>query len=339
MIKIENLRKEFIKDGQKMEVLRGINVNIEKGEIFGIIGFSGAGKSSLVRCINLLEVPEEGSVFIDEVDLTKLNKNELRIQRLQIGMVFQHFNLLKNSTVYDNIAFPLRIAKKSNEYIKQKVDEVLQLVEMIDKKDSYPSMLSGGQKQRVGIARALVQNPKVLICDEATSALDPITTKVILNLIKNINKKLDITVIIVTHEMEVIKQICNRVAVMEKGKIIEIGKVVDVFVNPKTDVSKRFFNTIKIDYDSLEFKQSINYDDGTIINAIFVGEAVTSSIISHMIKEYNTDVAILLGNIENINDTLVGNLLIKIKGDKLDIINALAYLEENKVKVEVINNE
>ena len=221
MIEVQQLTKAY----KDITAIKDINLTIEKGEIFGIIGYSGAGKSTLLRCLNLLEKPTEGSIFVDNEDITTLSDKEVRKERQQIGMIFQHFHLISAKTVYENVAFSLKAAGKSKEEMKNRVPELLEMVGLADKADNYPSQLSGGQKQRVGIARALANDPKVLLCDEATSALDPTTTDSILKLLKKINETLGITIVLITHEMEVVQTICHRVAVMEAGEIVEIGRV------------------------------------------------------------------------------------------------------------------
>lgn len=243
MIQINNLRKSYLVNGTKVEAVKGISFNVEKGQIFGIIGKSGAGKSSLLRCLNLLEIPDEGEILIEGMDITKLKQKELRNIRKEVSMIFQHFNLLKNSTVFKNVAFPLEIAGYKKDEIDSRVLELLDLVGLKDKKDEYPANLSGGQKQRVAIARALANNPKILLCDEATSALDPLTTKQILDLILELNRKLGLTVVLITHEMDVVDRICTHVAVMEKGEIVEIGYKDDVFKNPKSKTLKQFLQS------------------------------------------------------------------------------------------------
>lgn len=238
MIRVENLTKKFKVNGKENTVLNGINLSIERGEIFGVIGPSGAGKSTLIRCINLLEKPSSGKIIINGVNLTELNPRRLREERRKIGMIFQHFNLLSSRTVYGNVALPLEIAGVARETIKTRVLELLNLVGLEDRINYYPSSLSGGQKQRVGIARALANNPDVLLCDEPTSALDPQTTRAILNLLNSINKQLGLTIILITHEMQVIKEICNRVAVLQQGKIIEEGPTREVFSAPRTTAAR-----------------------------------------------------------------------------------------------------
>lgn len=244
MIKISNLSKEYNTPYGKISALKNINLEVKKGDIFGIIGFSGAGKSTLIRCINRLEEPDSGEIVVDGVDLTKLNKKSLNKARKKIGMIFQQFNLLDSRTVYQNIAFPLELEGINKKKIKQRVEEILELVDLSDKRNAYPSQLSGGQKQRVGIARALANKPDILLSDEATSALDPLTTFSILELLKDINQKLNITIVLITHELEVIKYICRNTAVIEKGKITEQGETEELFDNPKSETLRRFLDIL-----------------------------------------------------------------------------------------------
>ena len=245
MIKIDHLNKVYETKGGQIIALKNINLTIPKGEIFGIIGLSGAGKSTLIRTINRLEDPSSGTILIDDVDVTKLESSGLRSLRKEVGMIFQHFNLMSSKTVYKNIAFPLEISGMKKGDIEKRVLELLELVGLSDKAHSHPSELSGGQKQRVAIARALANNPKVLLCDEATSALDPKTTKSILGLLKDIQQKFELTIVLITHQMEVIREVCERVAIIEAGEIIELGDVEDVFRNPKTDIGKAFISDLK----------------------------------------------------------------------------------------------
>jgi D-methionine transport system ATP-binding protein len=242
MITIKNLSKSFNTPYGKVEVLKNINLEINNGDIFGVIGFSGAGKSTLIRCINRLEEPDSGQIYIDDKEITALKKGELREARKKIGMIFQQFNLFDSRTVYENIAFSLEVAGVKKDKIKKRVHELLELVELKDKKDAYPLQLSGGQKQRVGIARALANEPTVLLSDEATSALDPQTTYSILELLKDINKKLNITIVLITHELDVLRYCTNNMAVIENGRIVEQGVTEGLFLNPKSDTSKRFIN-------------------------------------------------------------------------------------------------
>ena len=266
MIKIEHLNKTY--KSNKVKALDDINIEIEKGDIYGIVGLSGAGKSSLVRCINRLEEADSGKIVINGVDILSLSKKALIEQRKKIGMIFQSFNLFSSKTIFENIAYPLRLAKMSEEMIKLRVDELLSIVDLKDKKQTYPSQLSGGQKQRVGIARAIANNPDVLLCDEATSALDPKTTGQILDLLLDINKKTKLTIVVITHEMEVIKQICNKVAIIEHGKIIDSGRVIDLFSKPANEKTKHF----------VEFDYNIPNEmiRGNLLSLTFTGDTATT---------------------------------------------------------------
>ncbi len=246
MITIRYLNKTFVTPSGPLQVLRNVNLSIEKGEIFGVIGFSGAGKSTLVRCINRLEEPDSGEVWIGETEITRLNKKELRQARRKIGMIFQQFNLFDSRTVFRNVAYPLEVSGTPRDQIRARVDEILALVELSDKAKAYPAQLSGGQKQRVGIARALANNPEVLLSDEATSALDPKTTYAILELLEQINRKLNLTIVLITHEMDVLRHICNRVAVIEEGEIVEDGSIATIFADPRSDTTRLFINNGKM---------------------------------------------------------------------------------------------
>lgn len=245
MIAVKNVSKTFNTLNGKVEVLKDINFEIDQGDIFGIIGFSGAGKSTLIRCLNGLEKPDFGNIIIGENEITKLNRKELRNARKKIGMIFQQFNLFDSRTVYENIAFPLEISGYKKDKIKNRVEEILELVELSEKRDSYPLQLSGGQKQRVGIARALANEPDVLLSDEATSALDPQTTLSILELLKNINKRLNLTIVIITHELDVLRYCTNNMVVLENGHIVESGNTENLFLDPKSDTLKNFINITK----------------------------------------------------------------------------------------------
>lgn len=325
----------------KVQALKGISLTIDEGEIFGIIGKSGAGKSTLIRCINMLEKPTTGSVIIDGEDLTKMNERQLRQERKHIGMIFQHFNLLSSRTVYDNIAFPLELIGASKDEIKAKVDSLLELVDLTDRKFNYPAQLSGGQKQRVGIARALASDPKVLLCDEATSALDPQTTKSILELLKDINKRLNITIVIITHEMAVIKTICNRVAVIEGGVIKEEGRIVDVFTNPQSETMKEFVHSI-INMELPEGIVKLGVSDqpapdrSTLVRLRFKGSITVDPIVASLIRKYNADVSILYGNIDYIQDEPFGYLIITLMGDMETQTRALAYIKGLPIGSEVL---
>lgn len=337
MIEIKNLQKVYASQHGNVNALQNINLTIHDGDIFGIIGLSGAGKSSLVRCINMLEVPTSGQILINGEDLTTVKPVRLREVRQKIGMIFQHFNLLMNSTVYDNIAFPLRISKISEPEIAKRVNELLEVVDLTEKKDAYPAQLSGGQKQRVGIARALANKPGIILSDEATSALDPTTTESILTLLKNINRTLGITIVVITHEMDVIKKLCDKVAVMENGVIVEEGAVLEVFSNPRTTTSQKFLKDMIAELPPYIQLNDENYEE-EYVRAAFVGESAGKPIISNMVKRWDVDAVIIGGNIEHIGNTQIGNLLIKLSGKKENVAGAVQYLLDNEIRIEVLKN-
>ena len=341
MIELQHIDKVYHTASGDVHALKDINLTINEGEIFGIIGLSGAGKSTLVRCINMLEKPTSGKVIVDGQEMTALGEEQLRKARQNIGMIFQHFNLLSSRTVFGNIAFPLEIQGLDKAAIQKKVEPLLDLVGLKDRADHYPSQLSGGQKQRVGIARALASDPKVLLCDEATSALDPQTTESILNLLRDINKRLHITIVMITHQMNVVKEICDRVAVIENGEIIEQGSMVDIFTNPQKATTREFVASIQHnDLPDFVRKLDIHKDykagDKALVSLSFIGDSAGEPIVSVLIKEYDTNVNILTANIENLQDTPFGTLLIEVEGDEAHLKKALDYLHERKVKDEVI---
>ena len=340
MITIKNLSKTYTNGLNTVPALNNISLHIQKGEIFGIIGYSGAGKSTLVRCLNMLEKPTSGTITIDGKEITALNGDGLRMARREIAMVFQHFNLLSSRTVFGNVAFPLEIAGTPKSEIKQRVDELLNLVGLSDKANVYPAQLSGGQKQRVGIARALANNPKLLLCDEATSALDPETTKSILKLLKDINRKLDLTIMIITHEMTVITEICDTVAVLEGGHIIEMGTVVDVFTRPQHDTTRAFVQTVINTEVPEAVKQRIgNSGNGIVVRISFIGEHTEKPVISEIVRKFNVNASILYGNIDHLQDTPFGVLIIELTGEKNNITKAQQYLAHQGLQIEVINND
>ena len=341
MIELQHIDKIYHTSSGDLHALKDINLTINEGEIFGIIGLSGAGKSTLVRCINMLEKPTSGKVIVDGQEMTAIGEEQLRKARQNIGMIFQHFNLLSSRTVFGNIAFPLEIQGLDKAAIQKKVEPLLDLVGLKDRADHYPSQLSGGQKQRVGIARALASDPKVLLCDEATSALDPQTTESILNLLRDINKRLHITIVMITHQMNVVKEICDRVAVIENGEIIEQGSMVDIFTNPQKATTREFVASIQHnDLPDFVRKLDIHKDykagDKALVSLSFIGDSAGEPIVSVLIKEYDTNVNILTANIENLQDTPFGTLLIEVEGDEAHLKKALDYLHERKVKDEVI---
>ena len=328
-------------DYTDLDALRGVSIHVREGEIFGVIGKSGAGKSTLIRCINMLERPGSGSVIVDGEELTTMPERQLREMRKRIGMIFQHFNLLSSRTVYDNIAFPLELAGKSAAEIAAAVNPLLDLVGLADKRNQYPAQLSGGQKQRVGIARALANRPKVLLCDEATSALDPQTTHSILELLRDINQKLGLTIVIITHEMQAIKEICDRVAVMENGLVIEEGSVIDLFVRPQTPTTKEFIRTI-VSHDlpdifaGLPFTDTPQPGSNLMLRLSFIGSSANEPVIAGLIRRFNVDVNILFGNIDHLKNTPFGTLLVEVSGDDAAIQSALRYLQEIELGIEVI---
>lgn len=341
MIELQHIDKIYHTSSGDLHALKDINLTINEGEIFGIIGLSGAGKSTLVRCINMLERPTSGKVIVDGQEMTALGEEQLRKARQNIGMIFQHFNLLSSRTVFGNIAFPLEIQGLDKAAIQKKVEPLLDLVGLKDRADHYPSQLSGGQKQRVGIARALASDPKVLLCDEATSALDPQTTESILNLLRDINKRLHITIVMITHQMNVVKEICDRVAVIENGEIIEQGSMVDIFTTPQKATTREFVASIQHnDLPDFVRKLDIHKDykagDKALVSLSFIGDSAGEPIVSVLIKKYDTNVNILTANIENLQDTPFGTLLIEVEGDEAHLKKALDYLHERKVKDEVI---
>ncbi|MEE1597508.1 methionine ABC transporter ATP-binding protein [Acidaminococcus fermentans] len=341
MIELQHIDKVYHTASGDLHALKDINLTINEGEIFGIIGLSGAGKSTLVRCINMLEKPTSGKVMVDGQEMTALGEEQLRKARQNIGMIFQHFNLLSSRTVFGNIAFPLEIQGVDKAAIQKKVEPLLDLVGLKDRADHYPSQLSGGQKQRVGIARALASDPKVLLCDEATSALDPQTTESILNLLRDINKRLHITIVMITHQMNVVKEICDRVAVIENGEIIEQGSMVDIFTNPQKATTKEFVASIQHNdlpdfVKKLDIHKDYKAGDKALVSLSFIGDSAGEPIVSVLIKEYDTNVNILTANIETLQDTPFGTLLIEVEGDEDHLKKALDYLHERKVKDEVI---
>lgn len=343
MIRIEQISKKFESGRREIAAVENVSLTIQSGEIFGVIGFSGAGKSTLVRCINLLERPTSGKVWLDDVELTTLSAGEIRKQRRQVGMIFQQFNLFAARTVFDNVAFPLRHQKLSKDAQREKVQRLLHLVGLEEKISAYPSELSGGQKQRVAIARALASDPKVLLCDEATSALDPQTTKATLKLLKELNQKLGLTIVLITHEMQVVKDICNRVAVMENGKIVEEGDVFTVFSNPQQPVTKSFIsmtsNLTRI-YELMEQNASITHlkPGQLILRMNYIERSACEALVSQLSRQFEVDLNIIFGNIELIGENPIGGLVLIASGDPENIEKTLQYLKEIHVGVEVISD-
>ena len=339
MIQIRGITKDYTSpDGTPIAALSGIDLDIDDGEIFGIIGMSGAGKSTLLRTINRLEEPTSGRVSIDGRDMMALSPDELRLARRRIGMIFQHFNLLSSRTVAGNVAFPLELEKRGAKEIKSRVAEMLEVVELSDKALSYPSQLSGGQKQRVAIARALANDPHVLLSDEATSALDPKTTKSILSLLANINRRMGLTIVVVTHEMNVIREICTRVAILESGKVVEQGDVKDIFMHPKSRTAREFLTKLPRTGGYADGAGLPREDGKPLAVLSFEGESSASPLISQTIKLTGADVNILAGSIDNLYLSRVGHLTVQLCGTSEQISAALEYIRSKRVKTEVIWN-
>ncbi|NLP33690.1 MAG: ATP-binding cassette domain-containing protein [Clostridiales bacterium] len=325
------LGKEFHSKGNTVRALENIDLTIYEGEIFGIIGLSGAGKSTLVRCINFLERPTEGTVYFDGSDLASLSKKELLKARQSMGMIFQQFNLLMQRTTVENICFPLEIAGVAKKEARERALELLKVVGLEDKVDAYPSQLSGGQKQRVAIARALATNPKVLLCDEATSALDPTTTRSILELLKEINKNLGITIIIITHEMKVIEEICNRVAIIDQSHIAEVGDMEEVFVRPKSKIAKQLIFSRDTHIDSFVGEHKCRI--------IFDGRTSFEPVIANMVLECQTPVNILFADTKDIDGKAFGQMVIQLPEDELSRKRIYAYLNANKIPHEEVMSD
>lgn len=325
MIKLENVTKTFTVKGKTVTAVDNVSLDIEKGEIFGIIGFSGAGKSTLVRCMNLLEVPTSGSVYFDGNDLVKAGSRELRNYRRKIGMIFQQFNLLEQRSVLANVCYPLELEGVKRKEAKAKARELLKIVDLSEKENAYPSQLSGGQKQRVAIARALATSPEVLLCDEATSALDPITTSEVLKLIKKINKELGVTIVVITHEMKVVEQICDRVAIMNKGVVEEVGAVRDIFLNPKSETSRKLVLSGGDKNDISSDKRSIRI--------VFDGLSSYEPVLANLILKTQVKLNILGANTEDIGGVAYGQLLIE-RPDEESVKTIKNYLDENNIKYE-----
>lgn len=339
MIDITNVSKTFKNKNIEVEALKNINVHVDKGDIFGFIGYSGAGKSTLVRLVNLLEKPTKGNVIVSGKNLLNLSKSELRDVRKNIGMVFQSFNLLNSKTVYDNIAIPLILEKMPKVEIEKRVYELLDFVGLKDKANTYPSKLSGGQKQRVGIARSLATNPSILLCDEATSALDPKTTQSILDLLKRINKEMGITILIITHEMNVIKEICNKVAVMENGEIIEQGDVIDVFGNPKHETTKGFVKTILSKKVGSSLLNSLhNTDNCTTLNLNYIEEDRKGYIISDIAKNFDVNVGVLSATVTEIKEKVFADLSLSLEGNDEEIEKVFNYIKQKDIIVERVDS-
>ncbi|GIN62109.1 methionine import ATP-binding protein MetN [Robertmurraya siralis] len=341
MISIQNVKKVYSSLKGKVVAVDDVSMEINAGEIFGVIGYSGAGKSTLIRMLNGLEIPTAGSVTVADKQVSQIKGQELRKARQEISMIFQHFNLLWSRTVRENIAFPLEIAGIPKNIRLKRVDELIKLVGLEGREDAYPSQLSGGQKQRVGIARALANNPKVLLCDEATSALDPQTTDSILELLVDINKRLGLTIVLITHEMHVIRKICHRVAVMEDGKVVETGKVLEVFKNPQQKITKRFVSQVTEPEETKETIEHLleRYPQGTVIQLGFVGESAEQPLITNLIRNFEVTVNILQGKISQTQNGSYGTLFIHIDGEASETSKAIDFITSQQVGVEVIKHD
>ena len=343
MIELSHISKDFGSGSYAVHAVRDVSLSIGSGEIFGIIGFSGAGKSTLVRCVNLLECPTSGTVTVDGRELTTLTPKELRQERRKIGMIFQHFNLMPSRTVAGNVAYPLRGSGLSRKEINEKVQRLLGLVGIAEKADAYPSQLSGGQKQRVAIARALANDPKVLLCDEATSALDPQTTKSILHLLRQLNETLGITIVLITHEMAVVKEICGRVAVMEYGSVVEQGEVFTVFAEPKQEITRSFIHTTsnlrKVEELIAEDSPVTRLQPGELIVRLsYIQRNANEPLISAVSQKFNISLNIIFADIAIVQDSPIGGTVAILSGERGQITKTIEYLIEKNVGVEVIRD-
>lgn len=327
-IEIKHLTKDFNANGHVVNALKDVSISIDKGEIYGIIGMSGAGKSTLVRTINFLERPTEGQVLIDGVDLADLSEKELRKKRSEIGMIFQNFNLLEQKNVIDNICFPLEIAGEKKKNARQRAKELLRLVKLEEKEKVYPSQLSGGQKQRVAIARALATNPKILLCDEATSALDPQTTESILELLKKINETLGITIVIITHQMSVVTDICKKVAIIDNGQMVEQGEVDEIFGNPKTDAARELILGKRVIKEPVEKLES-----SSNIRVVFLNSSAYEPVISNAILKFAIPINILKADTKNVGGRAVGEMILGLSGDAKNKNEIIDYLKERGLVV------
>lgn len=340
MIELKDISKIYKTKNGEITAVKDVNLTINKGEIYGIIGYSGAGKSTMIRLLNGLEKPSTGTVEVGGHQISSISGTKLRQARQKISMIFQHFNLLWSRTVADNIAFPLEIAGVSKAERSKRVKELIDLVGLTGRENAYPSQLSGGQKQRVGIARALANNPEVLLCDEATSALDPETTDAILELLLDINKRLGLTIVLITHEMHVIRKICHRVAVMEAGRVVESGDVLHVFQNPQAEITKNFVMQVSGTKESKESIEQIlvNYPTGKIVKLTFIGNKTEQPVISQIIKEFDVEVNIVHGNITQTTSGPYGTLIVQIDGKPNQVEEAFKLLETREIQAEVIDH-
>ena len=335
MIEFKDISKQYELKGQTLHALNRINLQIPTGSIFGIIGYSGAGKSTLIRLINLLERPTSGQVIINGTDFTALDAKSLRQERTQIGMIFQHFNLLQTKTVAANIEMPMKLLGWSKAEREKRLEELLDFIDLKHKRDAFPDELSGGQKQRVGIARALANHPKILLCDEATSALDPQTTQSVLALLKKINREQNITIVMVTHEMDVIETVCDYVTVMEKGDVIETGSTLQIFSQPQHPTTKNFIQTVLQQNLPVNILTNLeNQNHHSIYCLKFLGSSAQETVIQAVIKQFDISLNILFANMTEINGSVIGQMFIQLLGDPAQITAALQYLRDNGVQVD-----
>lgn len=335
MIRLEGVSKTFYTKKGQVDAVKDVNLHITQGEIHGVIGYSGAGKSTLIRCVNLLERPTAGKVYIGDDELTSLTTAELQEKRKKIGMIFQGFNLLKTATVYENIAIPLKLIGVEKSEIKERVDKYIDIVGLSDRKNAYPAQLSGGQKQRVAIARALAQEPEILLSDEATSALDPETTESILDLLLSINEKFGITIMLITHEMNVIQRICDTVSVMEDGRIVEQNDVSEVFVNPQHPTTKKFLSTFGERQEADFLLEGFN-ETGSVFHLKFTGATTGQPIIASLSQQFNVKPNIIHAQVIKLKNSVVGHLVVHVIGEDEAITSALNYLKEQGVGIEAL---
>ena len=340
MIRVENVSKTYTGKQGTVEAVKDVSLEISRGEIFGVIGFSGAGKSTLIRLFNGLETVTSGHIYINEKDITTLKRKELLKERQKIAMIFQHFNLLWSRTVEENIAFSLEIAGVPKAERKAKVAELIDLVGLTGREKSYPSQLSGGQKQRVGIARALANDPEVLLCDEATSALDPKTTKDILKLLIEINQELGLTIVLITHEMHVVRQICHRVAVMEEGRVVESGEVIEVFKNPQQPITKQFVGEERVDdeIDEVFHHLSTSLRPGIAVRIQYLGDRTGDAVLSEAIRKLDATVSILQAKVNITQKGILGSMIILIEEESSKAEEVIEYLKQAEIIVEVLEH-
>ncbi|MGM0825861.1 MAG: methionine ABC transporter ATP-binding protein [Pseudomonadota bacterium] len=340
MIELTNVSKTYGTGSHAVHALKGVNLTIPKGAIHGVIGLSGAGKSTLIRCVNLLERPTQGTVTVDGQEITGLSIPALNQARHRIGMIFQHFNLLTTRNVFDNVALPLELMGQPRNDIRERVTPLLKLVGLSDKSDQYPAQLSGGQKQRVAIARALASNPRVLLCDEGTSALDPQTTSSILELLRDINQQLGITILLITHEMEVVKSICHRVSLISDGELVEDAEVGDFFTAPRTQLGREFLNDFLQLSPPKELLDRLRDDPGAnahpVVRLTFSGDAVSTPLISRLARDCGVDVSILQAKVESIQDRTLGLMIAELLGTSEQTQAAMNYLADHQLQVEVL---